>query len=323
MLHTSVFVSVWVVVDSIKSTEDFNIEYPSSHEDQMRIARAFEQKSKVGFDNCVGAVDGILIWMHKPSEKEAKRSKVDQKKYLCGRKHKFGLNCQAVCDVRGRFLDMSITYGGSSSDCLAFEDSNLYKRLEQGLLRHGYVIFGDNAYLNSSYMATPFPNVAGREGEHQKSKDNYNFYHSQLRIRIECAFGMLVQRFGLLRMAMPKKLSIKKIILLVNVLARLHNFCIGEIPNDAEADNVPEQLDADRLNIMNHEDGYVELEATADDTLPNLPLALMHGGEHFDDITPNERKKHKRQYPDELTPRQLLHDRVLSSHMTRPVPRKN
>jgi hypothetical protein len=172
-------------------------------------------------------------------------------------------------------------------------------------------------------MATPFPNVAGREGEHQKSKDNYNFYHSQLRIRIECAFGMLVQRFGLLRMAMPKKLSIKKIILLVNVLARLHNFCIGEIPNDAEADNVPEQLDADRLNIMNHEDGYVELEATADDTLPNLPLALMHGGEHFDDITPNERKKHKRQYPDELTPRQLLHDRVLSSHMTRPVPRKN
>ncbi len=74
---------------------------------------------------------------------------------------------------------------------------------------------------------------------------------------------------------------------------RLHNFCIGEIPNDAEADNVPEQLDVDRLNIMNHEDGYVELEATADDTLPNLPLALMHGGEHFDDIPPNERRKHK------------------------------
>jgi len=85
--HTSVFVSVWVVVDSIKSTEDFNIKYPSSHEDQMQIARAFEQKSKVGFDNCVGAVNGILIWMHKPSEKEAKHSKVDQKKYLCGQKH--------------------------------------------------------------------------------------------------------------------------------------------------------------------------------------------------------------------------------------------
>jgi hypothetical protein len=62
---------------------------------------------------------------------------VDQKKYLCGRKHKFGLNCQAVCDARGRFLDMSITYGGSSSDCLAFEDSNLHKRLEDGLVNMG------------------------------------------------------------------------------------------------------------------------------------------------------------------------------------------
>ena len=79
--HTSVFVSVWVVVEAIKNVEEFDIEYPSSHDDQMQIAKAFEQKSKVGFHNCVGAIDGILIWMHKPSEKEAKLSKVDQKKY--------------------------------------------------------------------------------------------------------------------------------------------------------------------------------------------------------------------------------------------------
>ena len=109
--------------------------------------------------------------MHKPSEKEAKLSKVNQKKYLCGRKHKFSLNCQAVCDVQGRFLDISITYGGSSSNCLAFENSNLHKRLEQGLLWSGYVIFCDNAYFNTSYMATPYPNIAGKEGEHKKSKD--------------------------------------------------------------------------------------------------------------------------------------------------------
>ena len=320
MLHASVFVSVWVDIEAIKNTEEFDIEYPSSHEDQIRIAHAFEQKSKVGFDNCVGAIDGMLIWMHKPSKKEAKLSKVDQKKYLCGRKHKFGLNCQAVCDVRGRILDMSISYGGSSSDCLAFENSNLYHRLEQGLLCHGYVLFGDNAYLNSSYLATPYPNVAGKE--HEKSKDNYNFYHSQLRIRIECTFGMLVQRFGLLRMAMPKKLTIKKIVVLVNVLARLHNFCIGEIPEEDECSIIPEELDSDRLNIMNHKHGYVELEDAADGTLLNVPIALMHGGEHFDDITINHRRRHKQQNPDETTPRQLLHDRVLNSHMRRPLPRK-
>jgi hypothetical protein len=75
---------------------------------------------------------------------------------------------------------MSFMYGGSSSDCLAFENSNLYKRLEQGLLQHGLVLFGDIAYLNSSYMATPYPNVAGKDGKLKKSKDNFSFYHLQL-----------------------------------------------------------------------------------------------------------------------------------------------
>jgi hypothetical protein len=47
-----------------------------------------------------------------------------------------------------------------------------------------------------------------------------------------------VQRWGLLHMAMPKKLSIKKIILLVDVLARLHNFCIGELPDNEDASRI-------------------------------------------------------------------------------------
>jgi len=72
--HSSVFDSVWIVVEAIKNEREFDIEYPSSHEEQRRIAHEFKKKSQVGFDNCVGAIDGILIWMHKPSEKECKRS---------------------------------------------------------------------------------------------------------------------------------------------------------------------------------------------------------------------------------------------------------
>jgi hypothetical protein len=118
----------------------------------------------------------------------------------------------------------------------------------------------------------------------KNSKDNYNFYHSQLCVRIECAFGMLVQRWGLLCMAMPKKLTIKKIILLVNVLARLHNFCIGELP-DNEENNIPVELDVDTLNIMNQAAGYVELKDVADHSMENLQVGSMHGGEHFDDVS--------------------------------------
>jgi hypothetical protein len=62
----------------------------------------------VVFSNCTGCINGLLIWMHKPLEKDAKKAGVDRKKFLCGRKGKFGLNCQAVSVVHGRILDSSI-----------------------------------------------------------------------------------------------------------------------------------------------------------------------------------------------------------------------
>jgi hypothetical protein len=55
---------------------------------------------------------------------------------------------------------MSIVYGGASSDCLAFEGSDIFQHLESGLLHDDLVLFGDNAYLNSKYMVTPYPNVS-------------------------------------------------------------------------------------------------------------------------------------------------------------------
>jgi hypothetical protein len=56
-------------------------------------------------------------------------------------------------------------------------------------------------------MATPYPNVA-----QNSPNDNYNFYHSQIRINIECAFGILVSRFGILRKPLPTGFTIKKML---------------------------------------------------------------------------------------------------------------
>jgi hypothetical protein len=71
-----------------------------------------------------------------------------------------------------------------------------------------FVLFGDNAYLNTPYMATPFTNVAN--DPNRVAEDNYNFYHSQLQIRVVCSFGRLVQRWGILRMAIPNKISVHR-----------------------------------------------------------------------------------------------------------------
>jgi hypothetical protein len=79
-------------------------------------------------------------------------------------------NCQAVSDVRGRFLDISIELPGASLDCIAFELSDLYARLEGELLKNGLVLYGDNAYINTRYTATPILNVLSG------CKDNYNFF---------------------------------------------------------------------------------------------------------------------------------------------------
>ncbi len=117
------------------------------------------------------------------------------------------MNCQAVSDARGKFIDISIAYPGSTSDVLAFEGSKLHEKLEDGILAEGLCLFGDNAYINTKYMATPYSGMNG------KSHDSYNFYHSQLRIKVECAFGMFTERWTILRTALPKRFSVKKLLL--------------------------------------------------------------------------------------------------------------
>jgi hypothetical protein len=74
-----------------------------------------------------------------------------------------------VADVKRKILDISLAYGASVANCVAFEVSDLYSRLEGGLLKNGYVLFGDNAYLNSLYMATPYSNVSGNPNKKVKT----------------------------------------------------------------------------------------------------------------------------------------------------------
>ena len=64
--HTDFFDSVWYVTTAINSCKEFDISYPSSPEEQYKIAEVFKSKSGVSFDKCAGAIDGILIWIDKP-----------------------------------------------------------------------------------------------------------------------------------------------------------------------------------------------------------------------------------------------------------------
>jgi hypothetical protein len=48
--------------------------------------KGYKSANTVGFDNCARAIDGILIWMLKPTAKEATKAEVGQKKfYVAGK----------------------------------------------------------------------------------------------------------------------------------------------------------------------------------------------------------------------------------------------
>ena len=64
--YCSIFSSVWGVVDAVNSTEGLAFYFPS-HQQQVKIATGFQGKSGDMFSNVIGALDGILVWMIKPS----------------------------------------------------------------------------------------------------------------------------------------------------------------------------------------------------------------------------------------------------------------
>jgi len=173
--RTNCYLSIWLIVDAINCHPDFEMKYPKSHAAQKKIARDFLTKSECGFDNCAGCIDGILIWIEKPNATFCREAGVDAGKFFCGRKHKFGLNMQAVCDSRRRFIDVSIRNPASASDFLSFATSSLYSKLAvAGFMDPGLTLYGDNAYVNCETMTSPFPNVGAG------FKDDFNFYQSQV-----------------------------------------------------------------------------------------------------------------------------------------------
>ena len=225
--YISVFNAVWGIVDVVNNSPLLKITFPT-HEEQEEIALGFSTMSGADFDKVILALDGILIWIQKPSKREARANGgCGDKTFLCGRKGKFGVNMQALCDHLLRFRWVDINWPGATADYMAWVTSDLYAKIEStkdngesSVIKKGYTIVGDNAYVKSTYMAIPF------KGTRTHAQDAYNFYQSQLRINIERAFGMLVYRWSILRGALVFPLA--KVAPFVNCLCILHNYCIDQ-----------------------------------------------------------------------------------------------
>ena len=102
-----------------------------------KIANAFAQNS--GFPSLVcGAIDSrenpILMPKQFPDS-------------YFNRKGFYSIKIQAICDNRGKFLDVFVGWPGKSHDARAFRNSSIFNKLERGdALPPDCFILGDSAY---------------------------------------------------------------------------------------------------------------------------------------------------------------------------------
>ncbi len=71
--YQEVLASVWIVIHAVNTFPEFQISYPSSFVEQEKFAQGFKVAITVGFNNCAGAIDGVLIWMLSLVQKRQRR----------------------------------------------------------------------------------------------------------------------------------------------------------------------------------------------------------------------------------------------------------
>ena len=92
---TSVYLTVWGVLDAINTTKELEYKFPN-HEEQKNIARGFGLMSGVRFDKVIGAIDGLIICCVMPPLEFCRALNCGQINFRCHRKDKYGLNLQAI-----------------------------------------------------------------------------------------------------------------------------------------------------------------------------------------------------------------------------------
>ena len=149
-MYLSVYCSVWGVIDAINNTKRLAYRFPNPDE-QRDIAQGFLDRSGAGFDKVIGAIYGLLICILKPCLDFCCELNCGSASFRCHRKDKYGLNLQAICDHRLKFIWIDMQWPGATSNYMAWVISGLCYLLENNpvtkLIIDGYTFVGDNAYV--------------------------------------------------------------------------------------------------------------------------------------------------------------------------------
>ena len=178
-------------------------------------------KSKLGFPQCAGAVDGTHIPIMSPEDFPAD---------YYNRKGWHSILMQGMVNHLGQFMDVYIGWPGRVHDARVFANSALYRKGQDGQLLPNWtesicgvdiplVILGDPAYPLLPWLMKAYPDN-GRLSQQQKV---FNYRLSRARVVVEHAYGQLKCRWRCLL----KKLdvSVRDVPELVAACCVLHNMC--------------------------------------------------------------------------------------------------
>lgn len=175
------------------------------------INQALEFSRRTGFPNAVGAIDGTHI--------KIKRPNTDWEQYFT-RKKEYAIQCQAIVDTNGLFVDCITGYTGAAADARVFALSPISSK-GSSYIPTDHFILGDSAYPNKSWLLVPFKHY--RSNPLTEAQKLYNLLLAKARVIIEHAFGRLKQRWRLLRyMDMGDFKLMHKLIICAVIL---HNYC--------------------------------------------------------------------------------------------------
>eukprot|EP00918_Siedleckia_nematoides_P047149 GHVU01103302.1.p1 GENE.GHVU01103302.1~~GHVU01103302.1.p1 ORF type:complete len:437 (+),score=23.73 GHVU01103302.1:149-1459(+) len=194
---------------------ELDYHFPRTTEEVNAAAYAFALLS----DNrvvrgCVGAMDGLLVRIQapRPSETGHVRS------FFSGHYHCYGVNVLAVCDHLCRITHLTVARPGGASDVTSFRGSELRNLTDA--LPDGRFVVADNGFVCTETVITPFSGTDARPWEHE----SFNYHLSQLRIRIEQAFGFMTTKWSILQK--PLKIRLVNVGMLMLTISRLHNYVI-------------------------------------------------------------------------------------------------
>ena len=177
--------------------------------------------ARYGFPQCIGAVDGTHISIRKP--KENPTSFINRKGY-------HSPNVQACVDYNYCCFDVVIKWPGSVHDARVFGNSGINTNtIVDGEQAVPICILGDPTYLLLPYLMKEFA-----KGGSTPQEQFVGYRLSSARMVVECAFGRLKARFGILQW--PLDLDSDNIITTIHACFILHNFC--EMHNETVRDEL-------------------------------------------------------------------------------------